>query len=420
MRSAKFLAPALSICALALSLTLVGCGKNESSQNNAAGGGNQQAPKPEVGVITAQAQGIAQSIVLSGRTTAYQVAEIRPQTSGIVLRRLFTEGSYVREGQALYELDSRSNNATVENAKASLMQQKANLLALETKLRRYQQLLASNAIAKQDFDDLTGQVNVAKAQVAASQAQVSNSEIDLGYSTIRAPISGQSSQSNVTVGALVTAGQTNAMTTIRQLDPIYVDINQSSSDLLRLRQSLSQGTIDRSNNTKVRLKLEDGTYYQNEGNLAFSDASVNEQTGTVTLRAVFPNPKHLLLPGMYSQAEIVQGVVPNAFLIPQMAVSRLPSGQAAALVVNQKGVIESRIVETNGTQGQNWIITKGLTNGDRVIVDGVAKVKEGMEVNTKPYQSHTPAPAAANKPNDAAKTSSTASEPSTQQQKSTV
>ncbi|MBF7686831.1 efflux RND transporter periplasmic adaptor subunit [Acinetobacter rathckeae] len=419
MRSAKVLAPTLSMCALALSLTLVGCSKNESAQGTATGGGEQHAPTPEVGVITAQAQGVAQSIELSGRTTAYQVADIIPQTSGIILRRLFTEGSFVRQGQAMYELDSRSNRATVESAKASLLQQKANLSALETKLRRYQQLLASNAVAKQDFDDLTGQVNVAKAQVAASQAQVSNSEIALGYSTIRAPISGQSSQSNVTVGALVVANQSTALTTIRQLDPIYVDINQSSTDLLRLRQNLSQGTIDRSNNTKVRLKLEDGTYYQTEGNLAFSDASVNEQTGTVTLRAVFPNPKHLLLPGMYAQAEIVQGVVPNAFLIPQIAVSRLPSGQAAALVVNQKGVVESRIVQTSGTQGQNWIITKGLNNGDRVIVDGVAKVKEGMQVNTKPYQSNAQAPTTTAKPDTAAKTS-TASEPSTQQKHSTV
>lgn len=417
MRSANFLAPTLSICALAISLTLVGCSKNEPNKGSASG--SQKAPTPEVGVLTAQAQSIAQSIELSGRTTTYQVAEIRPQTSGIILRRLFTEGSYVREGQALYELDSRSNRATVDNTKASLMQQKANLTALETKLHRYKQLLASNAIAKQDFDDLTGQVNVAKAQVASSQAQVNNSEIDLGYSTIRAPISGQSSQSNVTVGALVTAGQTTALTTIRQLDPIYVDINQSSTDLLRLRQSLSQGKIDRSSNTKVRLKLEDGTYYQTDGSLAFSDASVNEQTGTVTLRAVFPNPKHLLLPGMYAQAEIVQGVIPNAFIIPQLAVSRLPSGQAAAMVVNQKGIIESRIVETNGTQGQNWIITKGLNNGDRIVVDGIAKVKEGMQVNTKPYQDTTHTPTATTRPNSEAKTG-TASEPNTQQKHSTV
>lgn len=391
MRSAKILAPTLSICALAFSLTIVGCSKSTSDQSAAAA--SKQAPTPEVGVITAQSQSIEQSIELSGRTTAYQIAEIRPQTSGIILRRLFTEGSYVQQGQALYELDSRSNRATVDSAKANLMQQKANLNALETKLRRYQQLLASNAIAKQDFDDLNGQVNVAKAQVTASQAQVNNSEIDLGYSTIRAPISGQSSQSNVTVGALVTASQSTALTTIRQLDPIYVDINQSSTELLRLRQKLSQGTIDRSNNTKVKLKLEDGSYYQTQGNLAFSDASVNEQTGSVTLRAVFPNPKNLLLPGMYAQAEITQGVIPNAFLIPQIAVSRLPSGQAAVLVVNAKGVVESHIVETNGTQGQNWIITKGLSNNEQVIVDGVAKVKAGMEVKTKPYMSNPTQPA---------------------------
>lgn len=374
----------LSICALAVSLALVGCSKDSDNKQNAAASQQQQAMP--VGVITAQPQNVEQAVELSGRTTAYQVSEVRPQTSGVILKRLFTEGSYVHAGQALYELDSRTNKATLNNAKAAYLQQEANLKSLQTKLHRYQQLVASNAVAKQDYDDLVGEVNVAKAQVQAAKATIDSAQIDLGYSTIRSPISGQSNTSTVTVGALVTASQTDALVTIQQLDPIYVDINQSSTELLRLRQQLSQGHLDSSNNTKVKLRLEDGSDYPIEGTLAFSNASVNQETGTVNLRAVFPNPKHLLLPGMYATARVVQGVVPNAYLIPQVALTRQPNGQTTVMLVNAKGVVESRQVTTSGVQGQNWVVTKGLNVGDRVIVDGLAKVKEGMPVKPTPYQ----------------------------------
>ena len=384
MRSAKLWVPTLSTCALAISLALVGCSKNSDNQQNAAASQQQQAMP--VGVITAQPQNIEQAVELSGRTTAYQVSEVRPQTSGVILKRLFTEGSYVHAGQALYELDSRTNKATLNNAKAAYLQQEANLKSLQTKLRRYQQLVASNAVAKQDYDDLVGEVDVAKAQVQAAKATIDSAQVDLGYSTIRSPISGQSNTSTVTAGALVTASQTTALVTIQQLDPIYVDINQSSTELLRLRQQLSQGNLDRSNNTKVKLRLEDGSDYSVDGTLAFSNASVDQSTGTVTLRAVFPNPKHLLLPGMYATARVVQGVVPNAYLIPQVAVTRQPNGQTTVMLANAKGTVESRQVTTLGAQGQNWIITKGLNVGDRVIVDGLAKVKEGMPVQATPYQ----------------------------------
>lgn len=388
MRSAKLWGYTLSASALAVSLTLVGCSKDDSkSQQNAAASQQQQALP--VGVITAQPQNIEQSVDLSGRTTAYQTSDVRPQTSGVILKRLFTEGSYVHAGQALYELDSRTNKATLANANAAYLQQEANLKSLQTKMNRYQQLVASNAVAKQDYDDLVGQVNVAKAQVQAAQAQIESAKVDLGYSTIRAPISGQSNSSSVTAGALVTASQTTALVTIQQLDPIYVDINQSSTELLRLRQQLSQGSLDNSNNTKVKLKLEDGSDYPIEGNLAFSNASVDQTTGTVTIRAVFPNPKHLLLPGMYTTARIAQGVVPNAYLVPQQAVTRLPNGTSSVMLVNQKGMAESRVVVPTVAQGQNWIITKGLNVGDKVIVDGIAKVKEGMPVKMSPYQAPT-------------------------------
>ena len=392
MMSAKLWAPALTACALATSIALVGCSKDPKDAQQA--GASQQMPPTEVGVIVAQPQNVEQSVELSGRTTAFEISEVRPQTSGIILKRLFAEGSYVREGQALYELDSRTNRATFDNAKAALLQQEANLSTLRTKLNRYQQLVSSNAVAKQDYDDLVGQVNVAEAQVAAARAQVKNAEVDLGYSTIRSPISGQTNRSTVTAGALVTANQTEPMGTIQRLDPIYVDINQSSSELLRLRQQLSKGSLDSSNNTRVKLKLEDGSDYPVEGRIAFSDASVNPDTGTVTIRAVFPNPNHLLLPGMFANAQIVQGVIPNAMLVPQIAVTRTPTGQAMAMIVNDKGVVEPRQITTVGIQGQDWIVTEGLKTGEKVIVDGIAKVKAEQKVVAKPYQPKAAAPQA--------------------------
>ncbi|MBJ7435767.1 MAG: efflux RND transporter periplasmic adaptor subunit [Acinetobacter sp.] len=390
MMTAKLWAPALTACALATSIALVGCSKDPKDAQQA--GASQQMPPTEVGVIVAQPQNVEQSVELSGRTTAFEISEVRPQTSGIILKRLFAEGSYVREGQALYELDSRTNRATFDNAKAALLQQEANLSTLRTKLNRYQQLVSSNAVAKQDYDDLVGQVNVAEAQVAAARAQVKNAEVDLGYSTIRSPISGQTNRSTVTAGALVTANQTEPLVTIQRLDPIYVDINQSSSELLRLRQQLSKGSLDSSNNTRVKLKLEDGSDYPIEGRLAFSDASVKPDTGTVTIRAVFPNPNHLLLPGMFANAQIVQGVIPNAMLVPQIAVTRTPTGQAMAMIVNDKGVVEARQITTVGIQGQNWIVTQGLKTGEKVIVDGIAKVKAEQKVVAKPYQPKAAAP----------------------------
>ena len=392
MMSAKLWAPALTACALATSIALVGCSKDQKDAQQA--GASQQMPPTEVGIIVAQPQSVEQSVELSGRTTAFEVSEVRPQTSGIILKRLFAEGSYVREGQALYELDSRTNRATLDNAKANLLQQEANLSALKTKLNRYQQLVSSNAVSKQEYDDLVGQVRVADAQVAAARAQVKNAEVDLGYSTIRSPISGQTNRSTVTAGALVTANQADPLVTIQRLDPIYVDINQSSTELLRLRQQLSKGSLDSSNNTRVKLKLEDGSYYPIEGRLAFSDASVNTDTGTVTIRAVFPNPNHLLLPGMFANAQIVQGVIPNAILVPQAAITRTPTGQAMAMIVDAKGAIESRPVTTVGVQGQNWIVTEGIKTGEKVVVDGVAKVKAGQTVSAKPYQPQTEAPKA--------------------------
>ncbi len=384
MTSAKLWAPALTACALATSIALVGCSKDpKDAQTGAAA---QQMPPPEVGVLVAQPRSVEQSVELSGRTSPYQISEVRPQASGVIQKRLFTEGSYVRQGQALYEIDSRTNRENVASARATLNRQQANLNVLRVKEGRYRQLVGTNAISRQEYDDIVAQVKLAQADVNASQAELRNAEINLGYSTVRAPISGQSSRSSVTAGALVTASQTEPLVTIQQLDPIYVDINQSSAELLRLRQQLNQGNLSSSNNTKVKLRLEDGSEYPIEGNLAFSGASVDPETGTVTLRAVFSNPNHLLLPGMYATAKIVQAVIPNAMLIPQAAITRLPTGQAVAMIVNAKGLAESRPVQTAGVQGKDWIVTSGIQAGERVIVEGIAKVKEGQKVNPKPLQ----------------------------------
>lgn len=394
--SAKLWAPALTACALATSIALVGCSKDPNDAQQAAA--QQQMPPTEVGVIVVQPQSVEQSVELSGRTTAFEISEVRPQTSGVVQKRLFTEGSYVREGQALYEIDSRTNRASVDSARAALARQQANLNVLRVKEGRYRQLVGSNAISKQEYDDIVAQVKLAEADVAATRAELRNAEINLGYSTVRAPISGQTNRSTVTAGALVTASQQEPLVTIQRLDPIYVDINQSSAELLRLRQQLSKGDLNSSNNTTVKLKLEDGSYYPVEGRLAFSDASVNPDTGTVTLRAVFPNPNHLLLPGMFATAQIVQGVIPNAVLIPQAAITRTPTGQAMAMLVNAKGVVESRPVTTAGIQGKDWIVTEGLQTGDKVIVEGIAKVKPEQKVVAKPYQPQAAAPQGAQQP----------------------
>jgi membrane fusion protein (multidrug efflux system) len=383
---------------LATSIALVGCSKDpKDAQQGAAA---QKMPPAEVGVIVAQPQTVEQSMELSGRTAAYQISEVRPQTGGVILKRLFAEGSFVQAGQALYQIDANTNRASADSARASVLRQQANLNALRVKEGRYRQLVGTNAVSKQEYDDIHAQVLLAEADVAASQAALKNAEINLAYSTVRAPISGQSSRSSVTPGALVTANQADALVTIQQLDPIYVDINQSSAELLRLRQQLSKGSLNNSNNTRVKITLEDGSDYPIEGQLAFSDASVNPDTGTVTLRAVFSNPNHLLLPGMYATAKISQGVLPNAYLVPQAAISRLPTGQAIALVVNAKGVVESRPITTTGVKGQDWIVTDGLQVGDKVIVEGVAKVKEGQEVSAKPYQpqAQKQAPQAAKQP----------------------
>lgn len=382
---------------LAASIAISGCGKKGEEQA-AAGGAQAQMPPAEVSVIVAQRQAVEQTIELSARTAAYQISEVRPQVSGIVEKRLFVEGSYVHAGQPLYQIDANTYQATLDNAKAALNRQIANLNALKVKEGRYKQLVGTNAISKQDYDDIAAQVALAQTDVDASRATLENAKISLNYAIVRAPISGQTGRSNVTAGALVTANQADALVTIQQLDPIYVDISQSSADLLRLRKQLNDGQLAGANDSaRVKLTLEDGSTYPIEGRLAFSGVSVDPASGSVTLRAIFDNPSHLLLPGMYSTARLTQGVNKNAFLIPQQSVTRTPQGDATAYVVNSSGVVEVKTLKTAGTHGSNWIVTDGIQEGDRIIYEGVMKVRPGATVKTVPAQpgQHAGQPAAA-------------------------
>ncbi len=389
---------------LAASVALAGCNKKEDAAA-ASGAGAQQMPPPEVTVMVVQKQTVEQTMDLAGRTSAYQISEVRPQVSGIVQKRLFVEGSYVKAGQPLYQIDANTYQATVNNAKAALNRQQASLNALQVKQRRYKQLVGINAISKQEYDDVAAQVALAEADVAASRATLENANISLGYATLRAPISGQTSRSNVTAGALVTAGQAEPLVTIQQLDPVYVDISQSSADMLRLRQQIQAGQLSGADNSaRVKLTLEDGSVYPVEGRLAFSGVSVDPSSGAVTLRAIFANPSQLLLPGMYVTAKVVQGVNNAAFLVPQAAVTRTPQGDANALVVNAQGIVESRPITTSGTQGNQWIVTGGLNDGDKVIVEGIAKVKPGAPAKPVLAQPDVAAPNQQAQPNAAAGT----------------
>ncbi len=353
--------------------SLAACGQSEAPKT--AAGAKSTPPPAEVIVVVAQRQPVARSIELSGRLRAYQIADVRPQASGIIQKRLFEEGAYVRAGQPLYQIDAASYQVAVSSAEAALRRQQANLSALRITERRLKELLRSDAVSKQEYDDIQSNIALAEADIAASQASVDNSKINLNYAIVRAPISGRSGTSSVTAGALVTANQASAMVTIQQLDPLYVDITQSSADMLRLREQISAGNLARNGITEVQLTLPDNRVYPLTGRLQFSNASVDETTGTVTLRAVVDNPNDLLLPGMFVNAKVSQGSIPNAMLIPQQAVTRTPKGEASVLVVATDNTVSQRVINAAFTQGSYWVVTEGLENGERLIVQGSQKIR---------------------------------------------
>ncbi|MFJ3681431.1 efflux RND transporter periplasmic adaptor subunit [Pseudomonas sp. NPDC090208] len=364
----------VTLSALALAVLLAGCKSDETPPAVAA---------PTVGVVTLQPQDYVLRSELPGRTAAYRVAEVRPQVQGIIQRRLFNEGADVKEGQALYNIDPAPYEATLAHAKA-VAQQAASLL------NRYRQLVAQQAISRQEFDD-------AQAKALAADADLKSAEINLRYTRVQSPISGRIGRSAVTEGALVSDGQSQAMATVQQLDPIYVDITESSAALLQQRADLDQGRLQKAGKegASVSLILENGSAYPLQGQLEFSEVSVDPSTGSVTLRAVFPNPDHLLLPGMFVRAQLQSGMREGAILAPQQGVTRDLKGTPGAWVVNADGVVEQRTLVASRTVGSAWLVEQGLQAGDRLITEGLQFVKPGMKVqvsaanNVKPAVSAT-------------------------------
>ncbi|WP_375250820.1 efflux RND transporter periplasmic adaptor subunit [Sphingomonas sp.] len=358
----------------------------------AACGGKQDAAQqqpqgpPQVGVVTVQPESVTLTTTLPGRTTAFETSEVRPQVNGLITARLFTEGDQVTKGQALYRIDPQPYVAAVANARAALARARAAIASTTALQRRYGELVKINAIARQDYENSITQAQQAQADVAAQSAALRTAQIDLARTTIRAPISGRIGRSVATTGALATAAQTTPLTTIQRLDPIYVDVPQSSADLLRLRQQIASGDLARGGGAaRVRLRLEDGSVYPIEGKLQFADVTVDPNTGTQTIRALFPNPRGLLLPGMYVRAELVEGTQDDGILVPQRAVTRDEKGNAVAMIVGPDGKVQPRPLKTSRTIGDNWLVTSGLKAGDKVIVEGGMMLRPGMQVKPMPW-----------------------------------
>jgi membrane fusion protein (multidrug efflux system) len=357
-------------------LVLAGCGKQSSAVTKGT------PPPPEVGVITIQPQRVALTTELPGRTSAYLVAEVRPQVSGIIKKRLFTEGSDVKAGDVLYQIDPSTYQAAYNSGKAALARVQANLIPARLKAQRYGDLVKINAVSQQDYDDATAALKQAEADVEAAKATLETARINLAYTKVTAPISGRIGRSSVTDGALVTASQPAPLATIQQLSSMYVDVTQSSSELLRMKQALASGLLKGAGSaqTRVKLLLEDGSPYPLAGALKFSEVTVDQSTGSITLRAVFPNPKQTLLPGMFVRAVIEEGVNEHAILVPQRGVTRNPAGDAMVMVVGSGEKVEPRIIKVARTVGDNWLVSDGLKAGDRVILDGLQKARPGTPV----------------------------------------
>lgn len=362
------------IAAFVAALGLAGCGGSQQSSETSRAAA--QANRPQVSVVTLHPQSVTITAELPGRVGASLEAEVRPQVAGIIQKRLFEEGGEVAEGTPLYQIDPAPYRAAYDSAVASLQKAEASVPSAQAKVERYQGLIKQNAVSKQDLDDAVATLAQAQADVAAAKASVDTAKINLDYTTIKAPIGGRTDKSSLTPGALVTASQTTVLTTVRTLDPVYVDVTQSSTNLLNLRQAIDVGRIKISGpNVSVNLKLENGTIYPLSGKLEFAEANVSTTTGTFTARAVFPNPKRLLLPGMYARAIVEEGVAPNSFLVPQRAVTRDVKGEASAMFLGKDDKVEERTLTIGRSVGNNWLVTAGVNDGDRVIVEGTQFVR---------------------------------------------
>ena len=341
----------------------------------------QSAQAPQVTVYVVKSAPLAVTTELPGRTDAFRVAEVRPQVSGIVLRRNFTEGSDVSAGDSLYQIDPATYKAAYDSAKGEMAKAEAAANIAHLTVKRYEPLVGTQYISRQEYDQAVANARQADASVIAAQATVETARINLAYTKVSSPINGRIGKSSVTEGALVTNGQASALATVQQLDPIYVDVTQSSNDFMHLKQS----NLQKNNATSsVQLLMENGQPYPLKGSLQFSDVTVDESTGSITLRAVFPNPQHRLLPGMFVRARIDEGIQPDAILVPQQGVTRTPRGDATVLVVNDKDQVELRNVIAPQAIGERWLIAEGLKDGDRVVVSGLQKIHPGATVVAVP------------------------------------
>ncbi|HHR5649975.1 TPA: multidrug efflux RND transporter periplasmic adaptor subunit AcrA [Klebsiella oxytoca] len=389
MNKNRGLTPLAVVLMLSGSLALTGCDDKPAQQ------GAQQ--MPEVGIVTLKSAPLQITTELPGRTSAYRVAEVRPQVSGIILKRNFTEGSDIQAGVSLYQIDPATYQATYESAKGDLAKAQAAANMDHLTVKRYQKLLGTKYISQQDYDTAVATAQQSNAAVVAAKAAVETARINLAYTKVTSPISGRIGKSAVTEGALVQNGQTTALATVQQLDPIYVDVTQSSNDFLRLKQELANGKLQQENGkAKVELVTNDGLKYPQNGTLEFSDVTVDQTTGSITLRAIFPNPDHTLLPGMFVRARLEEGVNPDAILVPQQGVTRTPRGDASAMVVGEDDKVEVRQITATQAIGDKWLVTEGLKTGDRVIISGLQKVKPGVQVKAQEVVSDEKQQAAGN------------------------
>lgn len=371
----------IAAAVLASALFISGC------SDNTEGAAQQQQAQPQqtVGVVTLQPQDVAINVTLPGRATAYRSAEVRPQVSGILEQQLFTEGSEVKAGQSLYQIDAATYEADVSAAAAAVAQTQATLAASSARFERFQGLLEKKAVSQQEFDEAEAAYLQAKAALKVAEAELERAQLNLEYTKVKAPISGRIGRSLLTEGALVSVGQAQALTTIHQLDPIYVDIQQGSEAYLQLQQAIAAGRISMTadNQPQVRLFANGSKEVLAEGKLLFNEVTVDPTTSSITLRAQFANPERRILPGMYVTAEVASGSLQGALLAPQTGVSRDPRGRAVAMVVNQEGKVEQRYLELDGTSGKSWIVRSGLEAGDQVIVEGLQKIQPGAPVQTE-------------------------------------
>ncbi|CAN5140694.1 efflux RND transporter periplasmic adaptor subunit [soil metagenome] len=370
-------------------LSLAACGKSDKAAPQAP-------PPPEVTVVTIAPHAVSVTTQLAGRTTAYQVAEVRPQVGGIIQKRQFTEGGSVKAGQSLYQIDPATYQAAYDSARAALARAQANLTAQQSTAKRTKELAAIDAVSQQSNDDAVAALAQAEADIASEKAAVETARINLAYTKVTSPITGRIGKSSVTAGALVTASQTTALATVQQLDPMYVDVSQSSTDLMRLRRDLAAGRLKSAgaDTATVRLMLEDGSPYSLPGKIEFADVAVDPTTGSVIIRAVFPNPKSELLPGMFVRTILEEGINQKAITLQQQAVSRDTKGDATVMIVNADSKVEARTIKTDRALGDQWLITGGIAAGDKVIVEGLQKVRPGVQVKAVERAAAAPAQAA--------------------------